>query len=124
MLARRGSLPTGVGWAFEVKWDGFRALVSTYGQRRVQSRRSWDMTKLVPELEGLPSGLVLSYREERVLGRPLTIDEAREFTNICRRLTEIVLLEPELDANYLAATGGGSQDPLWTVLAGRESARS
>ena len=27
MLARSGSLPSRGRWAFEVKWDGFRALV-------------------------------------------------------------------------------------------------
>ena len=39
MLARSGPLPTTSGYAFEVKWDGFRALVSQNGQRRVVSRR-------------------------------------------------------------------------------------
>jgi excisionase family DNA binding protein len=29
MLLRSGPIPTGTGWSFEVKWDGFRALVST-----------------------------------------------------------------------------------------------
>jgi ATP-dependent DNA ligase len=29
MLARSGRLPTSGGYAFEVKWDGFRAIVST-----------------------------------------------------------------------------------------------
>ena len=29
MLARSGALPTTSGWSFELKWDGFRALVST-----------------------------------------------------------------------------------------------
>jgi hypothetical protein len=29
MLARLGELPSGDGWAYEVKWDGFRAIVST-----------------------------------------------------------------------------------------------
>jgi ATP-dependent DNA ligase len=27
MLARSGRLPTRRGWAFEPKWDGFRAIV-------------------------------------------------------------------------------------------------
>jgi len=27
MLSRPGPLPTGSGWSFEVKWDGFRAIV-------------------------------------------------------------------------------------------------
>jgi bifunctional non-homologous end joining protein LigD len=59
MLARPGALPHGPGWAFEVKWDGFRALVSTIDGLEVRSRRGWAMTELVPELERLPAGLML-----------------------------------------------------------------
>ena len=44
----------------------------------------------------------LSYREQEVLGRPLTLAEAREATAIVRRLAGIVLLRPTLDANYKA----------------------
>jgi hypothetical protein len=42
----------------------------------------------------------LSYRELSLLGRPLTPDEAREVTNIARRIAAILFLEPALDANY------------------------
>ena len=42
----------------------------------------------------------LSYREHKLLGRPLTTDEAREVMNIARRIASILLLEPSLDANY------------------------
>jgi hypothetical protein len=42
----------------------------------------------------------LSYRELEMLGRPLTPEEAREVMKIARRIAAIVLLEPELDANY------------------------
>jgi bifunctional non-homologous end joining protein LigD len=52
MLAHAGPLPTRGNWGFEVKWDGFRAIVSTEGGLRVQSRRGWDMTPLVPEEDG------------------------------------------------------------------------
>lgn len=45
----------------------------------------------------------LSYREETVLGRALTKDEAREVTAIVRRLTAIVLMTDDLDANYATA---------------------
>ncbi len=45
----------------------------------------------------------LSYRGKRALGRDLTVGEARTFTAIARRLTALVLLGPELDANYLKA---------------------
>ena len=44
----------------------------------------------------------LSYREYELLGRPLTTEEAREVTNIIRRIAAILLLEPGLDANYRA----------------------
>ena len=45
----------------------------------------------------------LSYREKEVLGREITKEEAREFTHIVRRIAAVLLLEPELDKNYLAA---------------------
>lgn len=54
----------------------------------------------------------LSYRELGILGRPLSVSEARQFTSIARRLTELVLLQPALDANYRAATGAVDQDPF------------
>jgi hypothetical protein len=44
----------------------------------------------------------LSYREQALLGRALTPDEAREFTHIARRLAALLLLQPALDANYAA----------------------
>jgi len=44
----------------------------------------------------------LSYREEAILGRPLTKDEAREVTAMVRRLTALILLTDQLDANYAA----------------------
>jgi hypothetical protein len=42
----------------------------------------------------------LSYREQELLGRPLKADEAREVTNMARRMTAIILLQPALDENY------------------------
>ena len=44
----------------------------------------------------------LSYRERDLLGRPLTMEEVREVTNMARRLAAIVLMQPALNANYLA----------------------
>jgi hypothetical protein len=44
----------------------------------------------------------LSYREEPLLGRPLTKDEARYVQEMARRIAAILLLEPALDANYQA----------------------
>jgi ATP-dependent DNA ligase len=42
-----------------VKWDGFRAVVSTESGLRVRSRRGCDMTPLLPGLHELPVGVVL-----------------------------------------------------------------
>ena len=59
MLARSGRLPTGGDYAYEVKWDGFRAIVSTEGTLRVRSRRGWDMTPHVTFLAGMPVRAIL-----------------------------------------------------------------
>jgi hypothetical protein len=48
MLARPDRLPRG-DYGFEVKWDGFRAIVATEDGLQVRSRRGWNMTDLVPE---------------------------------------------------------------------------
>jgi len=53
MLLRPGQLPQGAGWAFEVKWDGFRAIVST--EAGLDVRRAWKMTNRLSE--SLPLGL-------------------------------------------------------------------
>lgn len=45
----------------------------------------------------------LSYREQGLLGRALTADEAREVTGMACRLGAIVLLQPALDENYRRA---------------------
>jgi hypothetical protein len=42
----------------------------------------------------------LSYRERPLLGRDLKPGEARYVTEMARRIAAILLLEPELDANY------------------------
>lgn len=42
----------------------------------------------------------LSYREQRVLGRALTMAEIMEVTAMARRLAALVLLQPKLDDNY------------------------
>jgi hypothetical protein len=47
----------------------------------------------------------LSYREHGLLGRPLTIEEAREVTHTARRLAALILMQPALDANYSSIKG-------------------
>src|SRR4051794_23348737 len=58
MLGRSGPLPTG-DYAYELKWDGFRCLISTAGRLRVLSRQWWEMTPHLPELARLPRGDLL-----------------------------------------------------------------
>jgi bifunctional non-homologous end joining protein LigD len=59
MLARAGSLPADEGdWAFEVKWDGVRAIAySRPGELRVESRNLNDITDSYPELFGVNAAL-------------------------------------------------------------------
>jgi hypothetical protein len=52
MLARSGPLPTRGDFSYEVKWDGFRAIVSTESGLRLRSRRGWDMTERVSSHPG------------------------------------------------------------------------
>jgi bifunctional non-homologous end joining protein LigD len=61
MLARPGLLPTGGGWLFEPKLDGFRLLTCTHAQRfRARSRKGSNMTNLLPELAAtLPANVQL-----------------------------------------------------------------
>jgi bifunctional non-homologous end joining protein LigD len=81
MLARSGPIPTRGDWAFEVKWDGFRAIVSTENGLRVRSRRGWNMTDLVPELATLPITATLD--GELVAFGP---DGSPDFPLLCERM--------------------------------------
>jgi bifunctional non-homologous end joining protein LigD len=81
MLARSGRLPTRGEWAYEVKWDGFRAIVSTDGPLRVRSRRGWNMTEHVAFLEQLPVRAVLD--GELVAFDP---DGKPDFELVCERI--------------------------------------
>jgi bifunctional non-homologous end joining protein LigD len=53
-------LPTDDGprWAYEMKWDGYRAIIEvTSGRLRIASRRGNDITARYPELTALPDPL-------------------------------------------------------------------
>jgi ATP-dependent DNA ligase len=60
-LARsRANLPTGDGWAYEPKWDGFRAIAFVDGADvELQSRNGRDLTRYFPELRFAPGRYVL-----------------------------------------------------------------
>ena len=59
MLARSGRLSARGDFAYEVKWDGFRAIVSTENGLHVRSRRGWNMTDRVGFLADLPVSAIL-----------------------------------------------------------------
>jgi bifunctional non-homologous end joining protein LigD len=81
MLARSGPIPTRAHWAFEVKWDGFRAIVSTENEMLVRSRRGWNMTERVPELWALP---VLATLDGELVA--FGADGTPDFPTICERM--------------------------------------
>lgn len=51
------------GWAFEPKWDGFRAVVANDGESRIDSRKQKPLLRYFPELlpvvASLPAGCVV-----------------------------------------------------------------
>lgn len=55
MLAVAGPLPSGRDWAYEMKWDGLRALAFVQdGRLRLMSRTGRDISHAYPELHALP----------------------------------------------------------------------
>jgi bifunctional non-homologous end joining protein LigD len=94
MLARSGPIPTRGDWSYEVKWDGFRAIVSTEGvPLRVRSRRGWDMTPLVPELSALP--VAATFDGELVA---VGADGAPDFPLLCERM---LMRRPGIAVTYI-----------------------
>jgi bifunctional non-homologous end joining protein LigD len=75
MLARTGPLPKDdAKWAYEIKWDGVRALGYVAGGRlRLASRNGRDITPRYPELREL--GRALAGREAIVDGEVVAFDE-------------------------------------------------
>ena len=60
MLSRPGPLPEFGNWSFEVKWDGFRAIVFVDGEEDyIQSRGGKSLRRYFPELEFAPGRWVL-----------------------------------------------------------------
>jgi bifunctional non-homologous end joining protein LigD len=54
MLATTGDLPVGPGWAYELKWDGVRALATSHdGTLRLHARSGAEITLAYPELAPL-----------------------------------------------------------------------
>jgi bifunctional non-homologous end joining protein LigD len=74
-LAQRGPLPADDGgWAYEIKWDGIRALAYHQpGRLRLESRNLNDLTHQYPELAGL--GEALGDRAAVLDGEIVAFDE-------------------------------------------------
>jgi bifunctional non-homologous end joining protein LigD len=77
MLARTGELPPDdENWAFEIKWDGVRAIGYVDGGRlRLEARSGRDITPRYPELRGL--GRALAGHDAIVDGEVVAFDNGR-----------------------------------------------
>jgi bifunctional non-homologous end joining protein LigD len=75
MLAKLAELPDDPGkWAFEVKWDGIRAVVFAEGGRiRIETRNQNDVTHMYPELTRF--GRALGSHEAVIDGEIVAFDE-------------------------------------------------
>ena len=86
MLATPGKLFSARGWVFELKYDGFRCLVTKCGDVvRLESRNGRDMSDLFPELVA---------RKTLLCGRrgavPTEAGRPRK-PRVCRRSTQRVV---------------------------------
>ena len=86
MLASTGALPSGDGWAFEIKWDGVRAIGYAEGGRlRLESRNGASITPRYPELREL--GRALGSHEAVIDGEVVSFDGGRQnFQRLQRRM--------------------------------------
>jgi len=83
----RGESFLGIHLNATTQWKDVPELVWTYTLGGYQVLKKW-----------------LSYRESSLLGRPLTSDEAQQFTHHVRRIASILALYGELDRHYGAFT--------------------
>ena len=74
MKATLGSLPLDEGWAFEVKWDGYRTVAHVgTGGVRLQSTGGHDTTDRWPELAALgaavdaESAIIVGMRQDQII---------------------------------------------------------
>jgi bifunctional non-homologous end joining protein LigD len=88
MLAVAGDLPDEVGWVYEFKWDGVRALAYTDGAGglRLMSRNDIDVTTCYPELAAV--GDKLGRRRAVLDGEIVTLGlgGAASFSRLQRRM--------------------------------------
>ena len=108
----RKALPEGDGWAYEPKWDGFRALAFVDGEDVfLQSRGAKPLRRYFPELD-FPAGEYVLDGELVILGS----DGAEEFDALQNRLhpaeSRVAMLAEQTPAVFrafdLLAVGGKS----------------
>lgn len=108
-LARgKPELPVGDGWAYEPKYDGFRALAFVDGEEvHLQSRGGKPLQRYFPELQFVPGRYVLD--GEIVIdsrGGKDGFDEPEDFDALSQRIhpaaSRIELLSKETPARYIA----------------------
>lgn len=77
MLATTGELPTGPEWAYELKWDGVRALaVISQDGIRLYARSGAEITKAYPELADLGAALAALGVTDAVLDGEIVVLDA------------------------------------------------
>jgi bifunctional non-homologous end joining protein LigD len=107
MLARPGDLPTDDGtWAYEMKWDGLRALAYIGdGRVRLLSRTGQDITPGYPELRGL--GVAVGRRQAVLDGEIVALgqDSWPDFERIQQRMNArpgaVARLAADVPVTYL-----------------------
>ncbi len=111
----RASLPTDGGWAFEPKWDGFRALAWRGDEPddvRLDSRNRKPLLRYFPEFEevlpALPAGTVVDLEVVIVVDDALAFDQLqlRLHPARSRNLRLAAEIPAELVAFDLLASGG------------------
>jgi bifunctional non-homologous end joining protein LigD len=97
-------LPAGEEWAFEVKWDGMRALVCVDPAVQVHSRHGHDHTAAFPELAALDT---LAGRARVVLdGKLVCFDPATGRPSFERLMARVQARLPAVAARQAPATFG------------------
>lgn len=105
-LARgKPELPAGEGWAYEPKYDGFRALAFVDGEQlHLQSRNGKPLQRYFPELRFVPGRYVLD--GEIVIDAHADSDEPEDFDALSQRIhpaaSRIELLSQQTPARYVA----------------------
>jgi ATP-dependent DNA ligase len=103
-LARpRAKLPDGDGWAYEPKWDGFRAIAfADRGELHLQSRNGKPLTRYFPELAFAP-GLRAVLDGEIIIQGP---DGRQLFDALGQRIhpaaSRVEMLSKETPATFIA----------------------